>query len=69
MCSPGFINYRVQTITPPSTPEPFSIDSVSGQINATVELDREEVPQYDIVIEVCHQVVTLLLQILIISLR
>lgn len=50
----GSITYRVQSVTPPTTPEPFSIDAASGGINTTIELDREEISQYDILIEVCQ---------------
>ena len=40
------------SVDPTSDPLPFSIEPISGEISADVELDREEEDNYRIVIEV-----------------
>lgn len=42
------LTYSIASITPVASPPQFTIDGTSGLISTQVELDREEITQYNI---------------------
>lgn len=45
------ITYDIVATRPPTSPSPFEINSASGEITTTIELDREVVDHYNLTIQ------------------
>ena len=45
------IVYSIVATRPPSNSMPFTVDSVTGEITTTTELDRETVQQYNLTVQ------------------